>query len=244
VEPHRELSEFYRSRVEKARFVIDMFDRSAAHYARAERIISMGSGYRYRKGALVRAGLEPGMRMLDVATGTGLVARAALDLGIAPQDLVGLDPSAGMLREAGARLHCQVVRGSADALPFASARFDFLSMGFALRHVGDLRQTFAEYHRVLRPGATLLLLEISRPTSPVAYRIAKTYLQQVVPLVTRLGTGARGNEADLLMRYYWSTIDACVPPATILGALRDSGFRLVHREMFFGVFSEYRATVS
>src|SRR4051812_20670109 len=105
-----------------------MFDRTASHYARAERIMSIGSGFRYRKGALLRAGLQPGMRVLDVATGTGLVARAALDLGIAPHDLVGLDPSAGMLREAGPRLRYQVVRGSADALPLASAHFDFLCM--------------------------------------------------------------------------------------------------------------------
>ena len=241
MEPHRELTEFYGGEVEKPRFVIDLFDRSAAHYSRAERIVSMGSGYRYRRGALLRAGLQPGMQVLDVATGTGLMARAALRLGIAPRDLVGLDPSAGMLREAGRGLPFQVVRGSADALPFAPARFDFLCMGFALRHVGNLRQTFDEYRRVLRPGGTLLLLEISRPASPLGYRIAKAYLQQVVPLMTRLGT--RSDGAQLLMRYYWHTIDACVPPEAILDVLRAAGFRVARRQTYFGVFSEYRATV-
>jgi demethylmenaquinone methyltransferase/2-methoxy-6-polyprenyl-1,4-benzoquinol methylase len=78
-----------------------------------------------------------------------------------------------MLHEAGQPVPFRAVRGVADALPFADATFDFLSMGFALRHVADLRATFAEYRRVLRPGGTLLVLEISRPSSPLGYRIAK-----------------------------------------------------------------------
>jgi len=241
VEPHPELTEFYAGEAGKPRFVVDLFDRTASHYARAERIVSMGSGYLYRRNALLRAGLRPGMRVLDVATGTGLMARAALRLGVAPRDLVGIDPSAGMLREAGRAMPFQMVRGSADALPFAPGQFDFLSMGFALRHVGDLRNTFAEYRRVLRPGATLLLLEISRPASPLGYRIAKAYLQKVVPLVTRLGT--RSDSAALMMRYYWQTIDACVAPQTILGALRDTGFKVARRNTYLGIFSEYRAQV-
>ena len=242
MEPHRQLTDFYRYGVEKPRFVVDLFDRSAAHYARAERIVSLGSGYGYRKDALLRAGLQPGMRVLDVATGTGLMARAALELGVAARDLIGLDPSAGMLREAGRHLPHRLVRGWADALPFAPAHFDFLCMGFALRHVADLAQTFTEYRRVLRPGATLLLLEISRPSSALGYRIAKAYLRQVVPLVTRLGT--RSDDAELMMRYYWQTIDACVPPRTILGALHDGGFSHARVQTYLGVFSEYCATLS
>lgn len=242
VQPHRDLSAFYDTPEAKPRFVVDLFDRTAQHYARAERIVSMGSGYLYRRNALVRAGLKPGMRVLDVATGTGLLARAALRLGIAPRDLVGLDPSSGMLRCAGSPLPFTAVRGVADALPFASASFDFLCMGFALRHVGDLARTFAEYRRVLRPGGTVLVLEISRPSSALGYRIAKTYLQQLVPFVTRLGT--RSDGAEQMMRYYWHTIDACVPPPAILAALRDAGFQVARRRTYFGIFSEYRGTVA
>jgi len=242
VEPHHDLTDFYDGAGGKPRFVMDLFDRTACHYARAERIVSMGSGYLYRKDALRRAGLRPGMRVLDVATGTGLVARAALKLGIAPSDLVGLDPSAGMLREAGRELPLRAVRGSADALPFRAACFDFLSMGFALRHVGDLRRTFAEYRRVLRPGGTLLVMEISRPSSALGYRVARAYMQRLVPLVTRLGT--RSDGAELMMRYYWQTIDACVPPQAILDALAASGFRVEPRYTLLGMFSEYRASAA
>lgn len=239
VEPHHQLSEYYEGPPGKPRFVVDLFDQGAPHYARAERIVSMGSGYLYRRNALLRAGLRPGMRLLDVATGTGLVARAALRLGLAPTDVVGVDPSAGMLREAGRALPFEVVRATADDLPFASERFDFLSMGYALRHVADLTRTFAEYRRVLRPDGTLLLLEISRPSSPLGYKVAKAYLQRVVPMVTRLGT--RSDGATLMMRYYWHTIDACVPPKTILAALRAAGFQVARRQTYLGIFSEYRA---
>lgn len=239
MQPHRHLTDFYDGQDAKPRFLVELFDRSASHYARAERIVSLGSGYLYRKNALQRAGLRPGMRVLDVATGTGLVARAALKLGVAPGDLVGLDPSAGMLREAGRSLPFRAVRGTADALPFATHRFDFLSMGFALRHVRDLGRTFAEYQRVLRPGGTLLVMEISRPSSALGYRIARAYLRQVVPLVTRLGT--RSDGAELMMRYYWQTIDACVPPHAIEAALRRSGFQVAQRTTYFGIFNDYRA---
>jgi demethylmenaquinone methyltransferase/2-methoxy-6-polyprenyl-1,4-benzoquinol methylase len=242
VEPHPDLTAAYAADTAKPQFLKNLFDRGAPHYARAERIVSLGSGFRYRKNALERAGLRPGMRVLDVATGTGLMARAARQLGIAAGDLIGIDPSAGMLREAGHPLPFRAVRGVADTLPFGDASFDFLCMGYALRHVGNLRATFAEYHRVLRPGGTLLVLEISRPSSAIGYRVARTYLQQLVPLFTRLGT--RDDGAELMMRYYWHTIDACVPPHTILDALGDAGFRMTPRTTLFGLFSEYRGTAA
>jgi len=237
VEPHPDLTAQYAADTAKPRFLMDLFDHGARHYARAERIVSLGSGFLYRKKALERAGLRAGMRVLDVATGTGLVARAALHLGVAPGDLIGLDPSAGMLREAGHPMPFRAVRGVADALPFADASFDFLCMGFALRHVTDLATTFAEYRRVLRPGGTLLVLEISRPSSAIGYRIAKAYLQQVVPFVTWLGT--RDDGAELMMRYYWHTIDACVPPQIILDAMGGAGLRVAPRTTYLGLFSEY-----
>jgi demethylmenaquinone methyltransferase/2-methoxy-6-polyprenyl-1,4-benzoquinol methylase len=241
VEPHPDLTAAYAVDTAKPQFLKDLFDRGARHYARAERIVSLGSGFRYRKGALERAGLRPGMRVLDVATGTGLMARAARQLGIAAGDLVGVDPSGGMLREAGDPLPFRAVRGVADTLPFADASFDFLCMGFALRHVTDLGATFAEYRRVLRPRGKLLVLEISRPSSPLGYRVARTYLRQLVPLATRIGT--RDGGAELMMRYYWHTIDACVSPDAIVAAIAGAGFQLASRTTYFGLFSEYQAAV-
>jgi len=63
-------------------------------------------------------------------------------------------------------------------------------MGYALRHVSDLFAAFREYHRVLRPGGRVLILEISRPASRLGLALARLYLKRLVPLVTRVGTGS------------------------------------------------------
>jgi len=131
------------------------------------------------------------------------------------------------------------VLGVAEALPFPGERFDLLSMGYALRHVTDLRATFREYRRVLQPGGRVLILEITPPASRLRFRLLKLYLGGVVPLLARLGR--RGRTTQLLMRYYWDTIESCVPPATILGALEEAGFRDVRRHVAMGILSEYTA---
>jgi demethylmenaquinone methyltransferase/2-methoxy-6-polyprenyl-1,4-benzoquinol methylase len=123
-----------------------------------------GSGALYRRQALQRLGVRPGMSFLDVATGTGLVAREAASLA-GGSGVIGLDPSRGMLEQARRTVTAPLVQARGEALPFGDARFDALSMGYALRHVSDLHAAFREYHRVLRPRGRVLILEISRPAS-------------------------------------------------------------------------------
>ena len=124
-------------------------------------------------------------------------------------------------------------------MPLRSDHFDMLSMGFALRHVDTLERAFTEYRRVLKPGGRLLLLEVSRPRSAVTRWVIRVYFQRVLPLLIRIAT--RNPEAPLLMEYYWDTIAECVPPETILAALRHAGFVDVQHRMFAGCLSEYVA---
>jgi demethylmenaquinone methyltransferase/2-methoxy-6-polyprenyl-1,4-benzoquinol methylase len=220
-------------------FVTELFDRSARSYEWLESVMSFGSGLRYRRDALRRAGLTEGMRVLDVAVGTGLTAKAALSITGRGSSVVGLDASLGMLAHA-RRIGIPLVRAVAEELPIASRSFDFLSMGYALRHVADLNATFREYHRILRPGGRLVLLELTRPLgSPLRYGMLRFYMKRVVPFLARIGPG--GHDARTLMQYYWETIDACVPPDVVLGSLRSAGFEDVRRELTWGVFSEYQA---
>src|SRR5688500_2448804 len=171
VRPHRDLPKFYESPERRAKFVAKLFDDTARYYDRISGALSLGTCRAYRKFALRRAGLKPGMRLLDVATGTGLAAQAALDLGLPASDIVGLDPSAGMLHENQRRRAIPLVQAFGENLPFADSTFDFISMSYALRHVEDLITLFREFHRVLKPGGRILILEISRPTSPTAFAI-------------------------------------------------------------------------
>ena len=172
-----------------------------------------------------------------MATGTGLVARAARHLLREPGAVIGLDPSSGMLREARKALSIPLVQGTVEALPFDDDRFDFLSMGYALRHVSELGTAFRECRRVLKPNGRLLLLEISRPPSAAGRWLLRIHLQKLLPLITRLAT--RSASAELLMKYYWDTIAECVSAETILEALRASGFVQVERRVRGGFLSEY-----
>jgi demethylmenaquinone methyltransferase/2-methoxy-6-polyprenyl-1,4-benzoquinol methylase len=112
-------------------------------------------------------------------------------------------------------------------------------MGYALRHVEDLGVLFCEFHRVLKPGGRVLVLEISRPESRVACSLAKFYLARLLPLLARWLTGNR--EVGRLLEFYWATIAECVPPPTILSALDESGFVQVERRRMGGMLSDYFA---
>ncbi|MEZ5601012.1 MAG: class I SAM-dependent methyltransferase [Candidatus Competibacteraceae bacterium] len=134
-------------------------------------------------------------------------------------------------------LDIPLVQGQMEQLPIADERFDFVSMGYALRHVVDLNATFREFQRVLKPGGVLLILEIAQPTTPLKRTALKFYLGRVIPLLGRLSTGQR--EMQTLMRYYWDTIENCVPPDTIVQAIRDAGFAEAGCDVEFDLFRAY-----
>ncbi|WP_198373122.1 class I SAM-dependent methyltransferase [Roseomonas rosulenta] len=237
--PHAPLPRHYADSGQRDRYVRALFDRGAPSYDRINRIFSLGTGARYRRDALRRAGLAPGKRLLDVATGTGLVAREAVAILGSASDVVGLDLSAGMLREARAGLTIPLVQARAEALPLADASVDLVSMGYALRHVPDLVLAFAEFRRVLRPGGRVLLLEIDQPASTLALAALRFYLGRVVPGLSRwVGQGEKDSR---MMRYFWDTIDTCVPPEAIEAALARAGFTGIGCEVQLGIFRAYGA---
>jgi demethylmenaquinone methyltransferase/2-methoxy-6-polyprenyl-1,4-benzoquinol methylase len=129
------------------------------------------------------------------------------------------------------------IEALAEDIPLTDGQFDFLSMGYALRHVSNLGQTFREYRRVLKPGGRVCILEITRPRTGLARLFLKFYIRGVVPLLSRLTR--KGRKAGILWKYYWETIEACVDPETIMQAMRNAGFVDVKRHVELGIFSEY-----
>lgn len=237
--PHPALPRYYESVGQKRKFVRGIFDETAPDYERVERTIALGTGSRYRGQALLRAGLQSGMRLLDVAVGTGLVAREAAHIVGSPSLVLGVDPSSGMLAEAVAKLSIRVVQGVGEQLPLASDQFDFLSMGYALRHLGDLGAAFREFNRVLKPGGRVCILEITRPRRRWANWMLRWYMKSVAPLAARILS--RSVQSPKLWQYYWDTTENCVSPQDVISAMNDAGLVEVRRQIEMGIFSEYTA---
>ncbi len=238
--PHPTLTNRYANTEQKPAFVNGLFDAGAAHY---DSVVDWGflrSGSSYRRWTLQRHDNPPGPPLLDVACGTGLVAAEAAKILGSADTITCLDPSEGMLAEAKKKLNAKFVVGRAESLPFPDNSFDFLTMGYALRHVTSLEQTFREYRRVLKPGGKLLILEVTKPEGSVRGFFFRIYFGKIYPGLTQLFTRSRA--AKDMMVYYWETMDACVPPATVLAALREAGFADAKRIPLLGLFSEYVAT--
>jgi len=231
------LRPYFDSEEERRRVTQDMFNEAAGGYDSAESLTALGSGAWYRREVLRRCGLREGMTLVDVAAGTGLVTVAGLELVGSTGRVIAVDPSPGMLAELRKKVSVEVIEAFAEAIPLADAQADFVSMGYALRHVGDLGQALSEYHRVLRPGGKVCLMEISRPKSRWLRSLMGLHISVLVPLLARVS----GRHADVrrLWAYYGDTIEAAIDPETILQALRQAGFTQVDCAVSLGVFREY-----
>jgi len=238
VVPHPPLRRFYPNESDHRRFVGDLFDTGAEHYEWINRVMSLGSGSRYRRDALCRAGVGPGMTVLDVCAGSGQVSRVALELVGGGGSVVAIDASLRMLNEARTYVDIPLVSGRVEKLPFAENLADAITMGYALRHVSDLRETFRGFHRVLKPGGTLLLIEFERPRSRILHGLFRAYLGVVVPTIARI----KGRDAARMMSYFWETIEFCVPAETILDTLEEAGFDAPKKYGQMELFAEYTAT--
>lgn len=197
-----------------------MFDRIAPRYDALNRILTFGLDARWR--GLAAAGLALGPRsvVIDVACGTGVLARAVEAAG---HLAVGVDVSAGMLARAGPNL--RLVRGDGLSLPFGDAVADGVTCGFALRNVVDLRALAAEMARLLRAGGRVAVLEVAEPELAPARALHHLYFQRVVPMVG-------GLLSDRAAYRYLPRSTVHLPDAPRLAAiLEEAGFTQTRRRL-------------
>lgn len=149
--------------------------------------LSFGQDPRWRRALVEEVQPRDGMRVLDVACGTGLVGAELRSR--ARVSLVGIDQSPQMLAAARARFaalgpdEVQLVQGQAERLPFPDASFDALTVTYLLRYVEDTRATTTELARVVRPGGRMAMLEFGVPPNPLARAAWRVYTGVGLPLL-------------------------------------------------------------
>jgi len=171
---------------------LELFEGLPRRYDLAGALLSFGQDPRWRRAMVARVQASPADRVLDVATGTGMVAAAlARRYGCS---VVGLDQSPQMLSGAEAKLaadpelagHIELVRGEAEALPFADGEFDHLTFTYLIRYVDDPGATLRELARVVKPGGRIASLEFMLPPNRVARSLWHLYTRAVMPVAGRL----------------------------------------------------------
>jgi demethylmenaquinone methyltransferase/2-methoxy-6-polyprenyl-1,4-benzoquinol methylase len=181
---------------DKARRVRGVFDSVAGNYDLMNDLMSAGSHRLWKRFTLTLANLRPGQRALDVAGGTGDLARG-LAQQVGSQGLVVLtDINAAMLARGRDRLidagcidNVRYVQANAERLPFPDGSFDCITIGFGLRNVTDKPAALTAMRRALKPGGQLLVLEFSRPRAPGLKPLYDAYSFKVLPLIGRVVAG-------------------------------------------------------
>src|SRR6187402_3250231 len=188
-------------------------------YDRMGALLSFGQDPRWRRFMVERLPRDGG-QVLDVATGTGLVAQALLARGFR---VTGLDQSPEMLVRARERFgdRVELVEGSADELPFPDATFDHLTFTYLLRYVDDPAATLAELARVVRPGGTIGMVEFGLPRG-IWRRPWDLWVGVGLPLAGRL-LSPGWHEVGRFLGPSIRAFHAAYPEPRLVGLWRDAG---------------------
>ncbi len=211
---------------EKARRVADVFHSVASRYDLMNDLMSAGLHRFWKHFAVARAQVRAGMKVLDIAGGTGDLARAFAQRAGARGEVWLTDINESMLRVGRDRLLdaglvVPVAVCDAECLPFPDAYFDRVSVAFGLRNMTHKEQALAEMRRVLKPGGKLLVLEFSR-VSPALAGAYDWYSFNVLP---RMGRCVAGDEASY--RYLAESIRMHPDQDTLAAMMRDAGLERV-----------------
>jgi demethylmenaquinone methyltransferase / 2-methoxy-6-polyprenyl-1,4-benzoquinol methylase len=170
-----------------------MFDRIARLYDRMNTVMTAGLHHHWRRRAADLAGVSPGDRVLDVATGTGDLALEMAGRVAPGGEVVGVDFSERMLDLARAkaadpptRTNVQFSYGNALELPYPDDSFAAATVGFGARNFSDLEQGLREMARVVRPGGRVVILEITTPRRPPLSTFFELWFDRVVPALGRI----------------------------------------------------------
>ena len=222
-----------------------MFAAIAPSYDLNNRLHSLWMDQRWRRKAVKLARLAPQDRVVDVACGTGDLTLAFSDAlrraNPRSDKVVGIDFTFEMLPLALGKAGDLVlwINGDAQALPLPDGCCDVVSIAFGIRNVADPATAIREFHRVLRPGGRLIILEFSLPTNPLLRGMYNFYFRQILPRTATLISGDKTGA----YKYLPESVNTFIGREQMIQTMRDAGFQQVEQfPMTFGVCVCYRGT--
>lgn len=208
--------------------IAGMFDSIAPRYDLLNHVLSLGLDRRWRQRAITELRLAPGVRVLDLCTGTADLAVAAVQHGSA-ESVVGVDFAGEMLKRARRKIaerglgHAlRLVRGDATAIPLADACCGAATIGFGIRNVADPAAALREIARVLHPGARLAILEFGQPRIPGIRTLYSWYFRYLLPLIGRLVS-----RHESAYSYLPASVGTFPPPPDFAELIGATGFSRV-----------------
>lgn len=223
------------AREDKPAKVRRMFASIARSYDLNNRLHSFGRDQAWRRAVVRLAEVRDGDAVLDIACGTGDLARLFARSGA--DRVVGGDFCPEMLDIARAKpTHrgraVEYLHADALALPFADGSFDIVSIAFGLRNVADPARAVSEFRRVLKPGGRLLILEFDRPRNPVLRVLNDVYCRRVMPVTASIISRDRSGA----YRYLPRSVDTFLSREGMAQLLRDAGYAgITQTPLTFGV---------
>jgi demethylmenaquinone methyltransferase/2-methoxy-6-polyprenyl-1,4-benzoquinol methylase len=218
---------------EKLLAVQQMFDEVAPRYELVNKVMTFGMDRSWRNQTIGALALSPGSRVLDLACGTGDLSR---ELDSRGYEVVGIDLSLGML-QAARDVAAPLVVGDAAVLPFATASFEGVVSGFALRNIAELQAAFDECARVTRSLGRVAFLEVDRPPNPLVRVGHDIWFDHGVPLI---GSLLSVREA---YRYLPRSVEYLPSPPEMAVMLEKAGFtHIEHRSVLLGTVQIVSAT--
>lgn len=224
-------------------YVRKMFDGIAADYDKLNHLMSLGVDRTWRRRALSRIFDREGVRdVLDIACGTGdfslAIARRLPEGG----HVTGLDLSRGMLDVMDAKVSAvgmegliSAAQGDSEQMDFPSDSFDCATIGFGIRNFENREVALKEILRVLRPGGSLVILELSVPSTPVLKWLYKLYFVHIMPLIGGMVSG----DAKAY-RYLPASVLAFPPKEEWMAIMRSCGYaEVTHKAFTFGICRMY-----
>ncbi len=228
------MNEFRHRGKTKKEFVKYIFNDISDNYDFLNHFLSGGIDIIWRRKFIKSLNFSDGEKVLDVATGTGDVAFAIKrkhDVSI-----IGLDLSANMLKVARKKSaksgvnDIEFIEGDAEKLPFDDNTFDKLVISYGLRNLGDFKIGIEEFYRVLKPNASIGVLEFMQPRSTIVSVVFKLYFNHILPRIASLFSNSKA------YRYLPESVQNFFTPEELKKLMEEVGFKEVKcKNLSFGI---------